>query len=117
MDAHRACIADVSQALECGAFAQGERFDNVQVLYIVSKGRGAGLTTVGSPVTGWLGRSFGKGGAIQRCSAVESCSASVANSVFLISSVSDQNPACCCNVKHQCLLLHFGHIYNSLDVQ
>ena len=40
MDAHRACIADVSQALLCGAFAQGERFDNVQVLYIVSKGRG-----------------------------------------------------------------------------
>jgi hypothetical protein len=40
VDAHRACIADVSQALLCGAFAQGERFDNVQVLYIVSKGRG-----------------------------------------------------------------------------
>ena len=38
VDAHRACIADVSQALLCGAFAQGERFDNVQVLYIVSKG-------------------------------------------------------------------------------
>ena len=42
MDAHRACIADVSQALLCGAFAQGERFDNVQVLYIVSKGPGLG---------------------------------------------------------------------------
>ena len=48
VDAHRACIADVSQALLCGAFAQGERFDNVQVLYIVSKGRvffsGGGLS-------------------------------------------------------------------------
>ena len=46
VDAHRACIADVSQALLCGAFAQGERFDNVQVLYIVSKGApgGGGLS-------------------------------------------------------------------------
>ena len=51
MDAHRACIADVSQALECGAFAQGERFDNVQVLYIVSKG---------TDVWGWVNWGTGE---------------------------------------------------------
>lgn len=53
VDAHRACIADVSQALECGAFAQGERFDNVQVLYIVSKGIVALNSRVGTNGAVW----------------------------------------------------------------
>ena len=34
----RACIADVSRELKVAAFAQREIFDNVQVLYILSKG-------------------------------------------------------------------------------
>eukprot|EP00438_Fugacium_kawagutii_P010357 Skav231987 [mRNA] locus=scaffold719:274211:283089:- [translate_table: standard] len=38
VDAFRMCIADVSRELESGAFAQGERFDNVHSLYILSKG-------------------------------------------------------------------------------
>lgn len=38
VDAFRMCIADVSRELDCGAFAQGERFENVHVLYILSKG-------------------------------------------------------------------------------
>lgn len=53
VDAHRACIADVSQALLCGAFAQGERFDNVQVLYIVSKGIVALNSRVGTNGAVW----------------------------------------------------------------
>ena len=53
VDAHRACIADVSQQLECGAFAQGERFDNVQVLYIVSKGIVALNSRVGTNGAVW----------------------------------------------------------------
>ena len=32
VDAYRACIADVSRELNCGAFSQGERFDNVQLV-------------------------------------------------------------------------------------
>jgi len=37
-DPFRMCIADVSRELDCGAFAQGERFENVQCLFILSKG-------------------------------------------------------------------------------
>lgn len=38
VDAFRMCIADVSRELDCGAFAQGERFENVHALHILSKG-------------------------------------------------------------------------------
>lgn len=35
---YRACVADISRQLELQAFAQQDSFDNVQVLYILSKG-------------------------------------------------------------------------------
>ncbi|CAE7245299.1 KCNH2, partial [Symbiodinium microadriaticum] len=35
---YKACIADIAKALKASAFAQRESFDNVQVLYILSKG-------------------------------------------------------------------------------
>jgi len=35
---YKACIADIARELKCAAFAQRESFDNVQVLYILSKG-------------------------------------------------------------------------------
>ncbi|CAE7337627.1 Kcnh2 [Symbiodinium necroappetens] len=35
---YMACIADIAKALKASAFAQRESFDNVQVLYILSKG-------------------------------------------------------------------------------
>ena len=38
MAPYKACIADVAKALKAAAFAQRESFDNVQVLYILSKG-------------------------------------------------------------------------------
>ncbi|CAJ1373961.1 unnamed protein product [Effrenium voratum] len=53
VDAYRACIADVSRELNCGAFSQGERFDNVQVLYIVSKGIVALNSRVGTNGAVW----------------------------------------------------------------
>mmetsp|Transcript_61078 Transcript_61078/g.126486 ORF Transcript_61078/g.126486 Transcript_61078/m.126486 type:complete len:692 (+) Transcript_61078:64-2139(+) len=52
-DIHRACIADVSRELSCGAFAQGEKFDNMQVLYIVSKGIVALNNRVGTNGAVW----------------------------------------------------------------
>lgn len=52
-DVYRACIADVSRELSCGAFAQGEKFDNMQVLYIVSKGIVALNNRVGTNGAVW----------------------------------------------------------------
>ena len=52
-DSYRMCISDISRELECGAFAQGERFDNVQVLYILSKGLVALNSRVGSNGAVW----------------------------------------------------------------
>ena len=53
VDSYRMCISDISRELECGAFAQGERFDNVQVLYILSKGLVALNSRVGSNGAVW----------------------------------------------------------------
>ena len=52
-DPFKACIADVSRELSCGAFAQGEKFDNMQVLYIVSKGIVALNNRVGTNGAVW----------------------------------------------------------------
>ena len=53
VDSYRIVISDISRELECGAFAQGERFDNVQVLYILSKGLVALNSRVGSNGAVW----------------------------------------------------------------
>ncbi|CAK8997028.1 Potassium voltage-gated channel subfamily H member 6 (Ether-a-go-go-related gene potassium channel 2) (ERG-2) (Eag-related protein 2) (Ether-a-go-go-related protein 2) (Voltage-gated potassium channel subunit Kv11.2) [Durusdinium trenchii] len=53
VDPFRMCIADISRELDCGAFAQGERFDNVQVLYILSKGLVALNSRVGTNGAVW----------------------------------------------------------------
>ena len=52
-DPFKACIADVSRELSCGAFSQGEKFDNMQVLYIVSKGIVALNNRVGTNGAVW----------------------------------------------------------------
>mmetsp|Transcript_56488 Transcript_56488/g.131976 ORF Transcript_56488/g.131976 Transcript_56488/m.131976 type:complete len:359 (+) Transcript_56488:1-1077(+) len=52
-DSFRICISDISRELDVGAFAQGERFDNVQVLYILSKGLVALNSRVGSNGAVW----------------------------------------------------------------
>ncbi|CAJ1329415.1 unnamed protein product, partial [Effrenium voratum] len=49
----RACIADTSRQLTCGAFAQRESFDNVQILYILSKGLVVLNSRVGTNGTVW----------------------------------------------------------------
>ncbi|CAL1172161.1 unnamed protein product [Cladocopium goreaui] len=49
----RACIADVSRELKVAAFAQREIFDNVQVLYILSKGLVALNSRVGQNGAVW----------------------------------------------------------------
>jgi len=45
---HRACVADISRQLQLQAFAQQESFDNVQVLFILSKGLVALNSRVGA---------------------------------------------------------------------
>ncbi|CAK9047032.1 Potassium channel GORK (Guard cell outward rectifying K(+) channel) (AtGORK) [Durusdinium trenchii] len=49
----RACIAEVSRELKVAAFAQREIFDNVQVLYILSKGLVALNSRVGQNGVVW----------------------------------------------------------------
>ena len=49
----RACIADISRELKVAAFAQREIFDNVQVLYILSKGLVALNSRVGQNGVVW----------------------------------------------------------------
>ncbi|CAJ1407986.1 unnamed protein product [Effrenium voratum] len=50
---YRSCIADISRELKMGAFAQREIFDNVQVLYILSKGLVALNSRVGHNGAVW----------------------------------------------------------------
>lgn len=52
-EAFRACIADTSRQLVCGAFAQRESFGNVQILYILSKGLVILNSKVGTNGTVW----------------------------------------------------------------
>jgi len=52
-EAFRACIADTSRQLICGAFAQRESFGNVQILYILSKGLVILNSRLGSNGTVW----------------------------------------------------------------
>jgi len=52
-DPYRVCIADTSRQLRCGAFAQRESFDNIQVLYILSKGLVVLNSKVGTNGTVW----------------------------------------------------------------
>ena len=49
----RACIADISRSLQTAAYAQKEIFDNVQVLYILSKGLVALNSRVGHNGVVW----------------------------------------------------------------
>eukprot|EP00438_Fugacium_kawagutii_P027971 Skav216361 [mRNA] locus=scaffold3700:49552:50061:+ [translate_table: standard] len=49
----RACIADISRELKVAAFAQREIFDNVQILYILSKGLVALNSRVGQNGAVW----------------------------------------------------------------
>eukprot|EP00435_Cladocopium_sp_Y103_P035114 s2535_g9.t1 len=52
-ESFRACIADTSRQLICGAFAQRESFGNVQILYILSKGLVILNSRLGSNGTVW----------------------------------------------------------------